>query len=309
MPAVVMYGKPVAEQIEKRLKTAVPAFRQAHKIVPRLGIVQVGSNPESQRYVKKKHETCERLGMSAELHLFDESISADDLKEQVDKLSRNPEMHGLLVQLPLPTHIEERAGTQRTDKFDIFDVIAPEKDVDGVGRGNVPELYRAQQDRLLFLPCTAVAVRRILAFYGIETQGKRALVVGRNDITAKPVLHMLGGRMCNATAVWCHRYTPKEHHDEFMRHADIVVTCVGSPKYNITKEMVQPGTVLIDVGTRVGADGKIHGDLDFEGVREVASHVTPVPGGVGPVTVAALMENLLRAAQFAVGVGKPGYEF
>jgi methylenetetrahydrofolate dehydrogenase (NADP+)/methenyltetrahydrofolate cyclohydrolase len=309
MPAVVMYGKPVAEQIEKRLKSAIPAFKQAHKVTPCLGIVQVGNNPESQRYVRKKREDCERMGMSAELHLFGDDISADDLREQVYRLNRNPNVHGVLVQLPLPRHIEEPDDPGATDKFNIFDVIDPEKDVDGVGCGTFPALYRGQQYRLLFLPCTAVAVRRILAFYGIETYGKNALVLGRNDITAKPVLLMLGGRMCNASAIWLHRHTPKERHDQLMRQADIVVSCVGSPKYTIGEEIVKPGAVLIDVGTRVDAEGKIHGDVDFEGVRQVASHVTPVPGGVGPVTVAALLENLFRAAQFAVGVGRPGYEF
>jgi 5,10-methylene-tetrahydrofolate dehydrogenase/methenyl tetrahydrofolate cyclohydrolase len=313
MPAVTMYGKPVAEEIESRLRAAVPQFTQSSKIVPCLGIVQVGNDPASQRYVKRKQQACERLGMSAELHLFADSISADELKERVYKLSRDRNVHGVLVQLPLPRHIEEpgavRGHARPTDKFDVFDAIPPEKDVDGVGRGSIPELYRAQQDRMLFLPCTAIAVRRFLKFYNIETQGKRAVVVGRNDITAKPVLHMLGGRMCNATAVWCHRYTPKADHDALMRSADIVVTCVGSAKYRITAEVVQPGAAIIDVGTRVGADGKLHGDVDFESVRQVAAYVTPVPGGVGPVTVAALMENLFRAAQFAAGTGKLGYEF
>ena len=156
---------------------------------------------------------------------------------------------------------------------------------------------------------TALAVRRMLAFYKIETEGRTAVVVGRNDITAKPVHYMLGGRMCNATAIWVHRYTPKEHHDAFMRVADIIVTSVGSDKYRLTGDIVKPGAVVIDIGTRVGNDAKLQGDADFPSVSAVASYLTPVPGGVGPVTVAALTENVLRAAEFAAGVGSGGYVF
>jgi 5,10-methylene-tetrahydrofolate dehydrogenase/methenyl tetrahydrofolate cyclohydrolase len=162
---------------------------------------------------------------------------------------------------------------------------------------------------MLHLPATALAVRRMLDFYGVETEGRVAVVVGRNDITAKPVHHMLGGRMCNATAIWCHRYTRKADHDAFMRAADIIVTSVGSESYRITAELVKPGAVVIDVATRVGPDGKLHGDVDFDGVKEIASLITPVPRGVGPVTVAALMENVVRAAEFAHGLRRPGYEF
>jgi methylenetetrahydrofolate dehydrogenase (NADP+)/methenyltetrahydrofolate cyclohydrolase len=133
--------------------------------------------------------------------------------------------------------------------------------------------------------------------------------VGRNDITAKPMHHLLGGRIGNATAIWCHRHTPKQEHDAFMRQADIIVTSVGSPRYRVTADMVKPGAVVLDVGTRVDPDGRLKGDIDFEGVKEVASAITPVPKGVGPVTVAALGENLLRAARFCVGVGKRGYQF
>ena len=307
-----MYGKPVAEQIQNRVKVGVCDFTQKYHLVPRLDVVLVGDRPESATYVRKKREACERLGMRTELHFFNTRITADDLKEFVYGLSRNDEVHGILVQLPLPQRIEEpeQEGEQHvTDKFDIFDTIAGEKDVDGLSCHCVPELYRARQQDLLFLPCTALAVRRMIAFYGIATHGKTAVVVGRNDITSKPILAMMGGRMCNATAVWAHRHTPKDVHDRLMREADIIVTAVGNVKYRITKDLVKPGAAVIDVGTRVGADGKLYGDADLASVSEVAGFVTPVPGGVGPVTVAALTENLLRAAQFTIGVGKRGYEF
>jgi methylenetetrahydrofolate dehydrogenase (NADP+)/methenyltetrahydrofolate cyclohydrolase len=303
-----MFGKPVADAIDSGLAEAVPAFTERHHLVPTLAIVLVGSNAASERYVKKKIEACARLHMRAELVHFASDISADELKDEVARLSRSPEVHGVLVQLPLPPAIEEHESAT-TNKFDVFDAIAPAKDVDGVGRDAVAALYRAQQERMLLMPGTALAVRRMMAFYGVEAEGKQAVVVGRNDITSKPILHMLGGRMCNAAAIWCHRYVKPEDQKRLIREADILVTAVGSPAYRITADMVKPGVAIFDVATRVDADGKMHGDVDFDAVRSVASFITPVPKGVGPVTVAALCENVLRAAQFAAGVGAPGYRF
>jgi 5,10-methylene-tetrahydrofolate dehydrogenase/methenyl tetrahydrofolate cyclohydrolase len=270
-------------------------------------VVLVGRSPASQRYVGKKIESCERLGMAGRLHTFDDNISATELRDYTRRLSDDPAVHGILIQLPLPQHIEE--PEHGLNKFDVFDAIRGEKDVDGISRGTVPELYRAQADAILHLPATALAVRRMMTFYNIATEGRVAVVVGRNDITAKPIHHMLGGRMCNATAIWLHRYTRKQDHDTFMRSADIVVTSVGSERYKITAEMVKPGATLIDVATRVGTDGKLHGDVDFERVKDIAGNITPVPKGVGPVTVAALMENVVRAAQFTAGLRRPGYDF
>jgi methylenetetrahydrofolate dehydrogenase (NADP+)/methenyltetrahydrofolate cyclohydrolase len=181
--------------------------------------------------------------------------------------------------------------------------------VDGVGRDAVASLYRAQQERVMLLPGTALAVRRMMAFYGVETKGKIAVVVGRNDITAKPMLQMLGGRMCNAAAIWVHRHVAPADQKRLIREADIIITAVGTPSYRITADMVKPGVAIFDVATRVDEGGKMHGDVDFEAVRPLASFITPVPKGIGPVTVAALCENLFRAAQFAAGVGQHGYHF
>ncbi len=307
--AVVMLGKPVAEAIEGRIAPAVKEHVARGGAVPTLAIVLVGANPASQRYVKRKIESCERLGMRAVVKPFDEGVSADRLREEVAGLSRAPDVHGVLVQLPLPRHIEEHDAAT-TNKFDLFDAIAPEKDVDGVGRDAVAALYRAQQERMLLMPGTALAVRRMMAFYGVRTEGRLAVVVGRNDITSKPILQMLGGRMCNAAAIWCHRHVSPQDQRRLIGQADILVTAVGASAYRITADMVKPGVAVFDVATRVDEAGKLHGDVeDLEAMRAVASHVTPVPGGVGPVTVAALCENLLRAAQFAAGTGKPGYTF
>jgi methylenetetrahydrofolate dehydrogenase (NADP+)/methenyltetrahydrofolate cyclohydrolase len=306
--AVLMLGKPVADAIEARLKAEVAEHVGQGHPTPKLGIVLVGKNAASERYVKKKIEACARLGMQAEVITFPETISADGLRDEVAGLSGSAALHGILVQLPLPRPIEEHA-TAATNKFDVFDAIAAEKDVDGIGRDAAAALYRAQQERMLLMPGTALAVRRMMEFYGVKTLGKLAVVVGRNDITSKPIVHMLGGRMCNAASVWLHRHVPMEDQKRLIKQADILVTAVGTGNYRITADMVKPGVAVFDVATRVDEHGKMHGDADFEAVREIASFITPVPRGVGPVTVAALCENLFRAAQFAAGVGKPGYVF
>jgi methylenetetrahydrofolate dehydrogenase (NADP+)/methenyltetrahydrofolate cyclohydrolase len=305
---VVMLGKPVADAIEARLQGIVPELRARTGLVPRLAIVLVGDNPASERYVRKKIDACGRLGMRADMHRYAGDITADDLKAEVLRLSGDAQVHGIIVQLPLPGPIEEH-DTSATNKFDVFDAIAPDKDVDGVGRDAVAALYRASQGHLRLLPGTALAVRRMMAFYGVETYGRLAVVVGRNDITSKPILHMLGGRMCNAAAIWVHRHVPPAEQRRLIGQADILVTAVGTASYRITADMVKPGVAVFDVATRVDAEGKLHGDVDFNAVRAVASHITPVPRGIGPVTVAALCENLVRATEFAAGVGKPGYAF
>jgi 5,10-methylene-tetrahydrofolate dehydrogenase/methenyl tetrahydrofolate cyclohydrolase len=306
--AVVMLGKPVVGMIESRLLRDVPSFTSKRGVVPTLAIVMVGASAPSERYVKKKVEACARLGMKAEIVRFDAGISADGLANEVRKLSDDTRVHGVLVQLPLPAHIEEH-DADTTNKFDVFDAIAKEKDVDGVGKDAVASLYRAQAERMLLMPGTALAVRRMMQFYGVETEGKRAVVVGRNDITSKPILHMLGGRMCNAAAIWCHRHVTPEDQRRLIREADILVTAVGTASYRIDLDMVKPGVAIFDVATRVDENGKLHGDVDFEAVKRVASFITPVPGGVGPVTVAALCENLLRAARLAVGDSPESYSF
>ncbi len=302
-----MYGKPVAEQIDERVRAGVAELRARHRVTPSLAIVQVGRDPASDRYIRKKIESCERLDMKAELRMFDASISADALRDEVARLSRAPEFHGILVQLPLPDHIEKPESG--ANKFDVFDAIAPEKDVDGIGREAATDLYRAQQSRMRFLPATALAVRRMMSFYQVPTEGQLAVVIGRNDITAKPVVLMLGGRMCNAAAIWLHRYVSPEEQALLIRNADIVVTSVGSTHFRITGNMLKPGVAVFDIATRVDAQGKLNGDVEFEAAKNVASFITPVPKGIGPVTVAALNENLLRAARFSAGEDAFGYSF
>lgn len=308
MACTVMLGKPVVDAMEAKLAVQVAAFVERHQVTPTLAIVLVGEEGPSLRYVGKKMEAMARLGMKAEITRLEPSVSAQTLRDEVARLSDASAYHGVLVQLPLPPQIEQH-DTQTINKFDIFDAIAPVKDVDGVGQEAIASLYRAQQERMVLMPGTALAVRRMMAFYGVQTQGKMAVVVGRNDITSKPILHMLGGRMCNAAAIWCHRHVSAEDQRRLIAQADILVTAVGAASYRITADMLKPGVAIFDVATRVDENGKMHGDVDFEAASQVASAITPVPRGVGPVTVAALCENLFRAAQFAFGEGTPGYEF
>jgi methylenetetrahydrofolate dehydrogenase (NADP+)/methenyltetrahydrofolate cyclohydrolase len=305
--AVIMLGKPVADAIEARVKVEVAALTAAHGIVPKLAIVLVGEEGPSKRYVAKKIEAHARLGMLAEVTYLPTTVEAEALRDVVAKLDADPANHGVLVQLPLPARIEDHDAAT-TNKFDIFDAISAEKDVDGVGRDAIASLYRAQQERMIQMPGTALAVRRMMAFYGVETTGKMAVVVGRNDITSKPILHMLGGRLCNAAAIWCHRHVAPEDQRRLIASADILVTAVGSRGYRITADMLKPGCAVFDVATRVDEEGKMHGDVD-PAAKDVAAFLTPVPRGVGPVTVAALCENVARAAAFAVGQGKGGYTF
>lgn len=304
----LMYGKPVAELITAQIERELPGFKAKYKLTPSLAIVQVGDDPPSTRYVGKKIEACEKLGMRARRLAFSADIDAEGLKEEVRRLSASPEVHGVLVQLPLPAAIEDH-HTQGTNKFDVFDAIDPNKDVDGIGSRAVSELHRAQQERMHFLAATALAVRRMISFYQVETRGRRAVIVGRNDITAKPIMHMMGGRMCDAIAIWCHRHAAPEEQRALIASADILVTSVGSVRYKIDATMLKPGAVVFDIATRVTPEGKLVGDVDFRSVADTASKITPVPGGVGPVTVAALMENLFRAAKFSVGACAPGYQF
>ena len=305
--AEIMYGKPVADRIEQGVRAEIEELSRDHNVIPRLDVVLVGKSAPSLRYVGKKMESCRRMGMYAELHNLDNEVSAQALHDYVRRLGDAAAVHAILVQQPLPRHIEEPSAG--LDKFDVFDAIPAEKDVDGISRATVPELYRAQTEKMFHLPATALAVRRMMAFYGIETEGKVAVIVGRNDITAKPIHHMLGGRMCNAAAIWCHRYVKPEDQKRLIREADILVTAVGAAEYEITADMVKPGVAIFDVATRIDAAGKMHGDVDFERVQHMASFIKPVPRGVGPVTVAALCENLLRAGRLAAGAGTPGYVF
>ncbi|MFM8251748.1 MAG: bifunctional methylenetetrahydrofolate dehydrogenase/methenyltetrahydrofolate cyclohydrolase FolD [Planctomycetota bacterium] len=291
MTAQLLDGKAISESLQHELKETVSQFVQKRGVKPTLAAVLVGDNGGSEVYVRNKRRACERVGLDSQLHRLPADVSESQLLELVDQLNRDERVHGILVQLPLPDgRMESR----------VLDAIHPLKDVDAFHPHNVGLL---SQGRPRFLPCTPHGVLQILQRSQISVVGRRVVIVGRSDIVGKPLAMLLGAKdspvgpdVCNATVTVCHSRTPDllEH----TRAADVLVAAIGRPRM-ITAEMVKPQAVVIDVGINRLADG-IVGDVDFDAVREVASAITPVPGGVGPLTVTMLLFNTLRAAELLV---------
>ncbi|MCX7882561.1 MAG: bifunctional methylenetetrahydrofolate dehydrogenase/methenyltetrahydrofolate cyclohydrolase FolD [Brevinematales bacterium] len=280
---MILDGKVVATARKEELKKALQDFpRQLH-----LAVVLVGNHPASRSYVASKERACHEVGIDSQVIQLDEAITTQELKEVILSLNTDPKVDGILVQLPLPEHIQEQ---------EILETIDPFKDVDCFHPYNVGRLFLGQP---IVQPCTPKGVMEMLTYYGIEVAGKRAVVVGRSNIVGKPMAALL--LQANATVSLCHSRT-KDVAEE-VRRADIVVAAVGKPKM-ITKEMIKSGAVVIDVGINRIEDSttekgyRIVGDVDFEGVREVASAITPVPGGVGLMTVAELLWNTYTLAKY-----------
>ena len=290
MSAVILDGKRIAKEIQAEIKQRVQTFTDAHGSVPVLAAVLVGEDPASQVYVRNKERACQRAGIESRLIRVPGTVSTDELLAIVGDLNTNPEVNGILVQLPLPDGID----SQR-----ILDSVNADKDVDAFHPTNVGLI---SQGRPSFLPCTPHGICQLLARYDIQTQGKHAVIVGRSDIVGKPMAMMLasrdvglGGQYANATVTVCH--SRSQDLADITRQADILVAAIGKPNF-ITAEMVKPGAVVIDVGINRTEDGLV-GDVDFDAISDTASHITPVPGGVGPLTVTMLLENTLTAAQLA----------
>lgn len=287
MTATILDGKAVASQIQAEIAQDVSRFREASGVVPCLVAVLVGDNPASEVYVRNKQKTCEKVGMTSRLERLPASAQPEELLTLIDRLNADPTVHGILVQLPLPNGWD----TNR-----VLDAVAPAKDVDAFGPENVGLIC---QGRPRFLPCTPHGVLQLLARYNIEVSGKHAVVVGRSDIVGKPLAMLLvqrsgpvGERVANATVTVCHSQT--KNLAEVTRQADVLIVAIGKANA-ITSEHVKPGAVVVDVGIN-RTDKGIVGDVDFESVREVAGAITPVPGGVGPLTIAMLLKNTLTAA-------------
>ena len=276
MPARIIDGKAIARQIEDDIRAEIAGlgFR------PGLSAVRVGNDPASEIYVRNKARKAEELGLRGEQKIFPESLSEADLLAEVDRLNRDDEVDGILVQLPLPKQIDPKK---------VIDAIDPAKDVDGFHPINVGRLHLG---RKALTPCTPTGVIRLIDSTGVPIEGKHAVVIGRSDIVGKPHAALLLQR--NATVTICHSRT----HDlpKITREADILVAAIGKARF-VTKDMVKSGAVVIDVGMN-RADGKLAGDVDYDNVREVASWITPVPGGVGPMTIIMLMRNTLTAAKW-----------
>ncbi len=283
MPAVLLNGKQLAEQIQKELADEVATFAAGSGVAPCLAAVLVGENPASEIYVRNKQLACQRVGIQSQLHRLPANATTDELLALIERLNSDRAVHGILVQTPLPRQV---------DSSRVLSAVSPIKDVDAFHPENVGLIA---QGRPRFFPCTPYGIQQLLVRNGIETAGRHVVIVGRSDIVGKPMAMMLmqRGPGGDATVTVCHSRTPNLA--EITRQAEILIVAIGRARF-ITAEMVKPGAVAVDVGMN-RVDGKLYGDVDFPGVSEVAGHITPVPGGVGPLTVTMLLHNTLLAAR------------
>jgi len=282
----ILDGKKLSEKIKNQVKTEVDELKK-EGITPGLAVILVGNDPASQTYVRMKKNACEKVGMYSVVHEFPESITEKELLSTIDMINENPNIHGLLIQLPLPKHI---------DTTKVLERVSPLKDVDGFHPYNMGRLVEGLDT---FAPCTPLGVMELFKEYNIDVYGKDVCVVGASNIVGKPMWALLVNEM--ATVDICHIATKdlKEH----TKRADIVIVGVGKPNL-ITADMVKDGAVVIDIGINKLPNGKLVGDVDFENVSKKASFITPVPGGVGPMTIAMLLKNTLKAAKNFAAKGK-----
>ena len=279
MTAQLIDGNALSKQLRTEVATRAQALR-ARGITPGLAVVLVGDNPASQVYVRNKVKACEDSGLHSVLEKYDADMSEAALLARVEALNQDPSIHGILVQLPLPGHIDAQK---------VIEAISPAKDVDGFHIASAGALMTGMPG---FWPCTPYGCMKMLESIGYDLRGKHAVVIGRSNIVGKPMAMMLLQK--NATVTICHSATPDLK--AMTLQADVVVAAVG--KRNVlTADMVKPGAVVIDVGMNRNDEGKLCGDVDFAGVSTVASHITPVPGGVGPMTITMLLVNTMESAE------------
>ncbi len=276
--ATLIDGRAVAKAFKEEIALRTQDMI-ARGVTPHLAVVLVGENPASQVYVRNKENGCIKAGMRSTVIRLDESCTQEELENTVEKLNVDASVHGILVQLPLPRHLDEAR---------VLRLIDPDKDVDGFHAMNSGRLMNGQPG---FVPCTPLGVMKLLESYGIDPCGKHAVVIGRSNIVGKPMAMLL--LAANATVTVCHSRT--QNLREVTSQADILVAAVGKANF-VTADMVKPGAVVIDVGIN-RVDGKIVGDVDFDAVSEKAGYITPVPGGVGQMTIAMLLSNTLDAAK------------
>ena len=282
LAARILDGKALAQTIKDRITTEVAELRGRTGRVPGLAVVLVGENPASQVYVRNKQNSCKAAGMSGRLIRLPEDVTPERLLATIDDLNADRDVHGILVQLPLPSQIEDRRVIERVD---------PRKDVDGFHPENAGLLAIGQPR---FVPCTPLGVRELLIAGGIATKGAHAVILGRSQIVGKPMAALLlqKGPGGDATVTVCH--AASRDVDRITRQADILIAAIGRAEH-VQADAIKPGAVVIDVGMNRRGDGSLCGDVDFAGASQVASWITPVPGGVGPMTVALLLRNTLDA--------------
>jgi methylenetetrahydrofolate dehydrogenase (NADP+)/methenyltetrahydrofolate cyclohydrolase len=289
LAATILDGKALAARVREELAVEALEFRTKTGVVPGLSVVLVGDDPASRVYVRNKENAVGAAGMRGDVIRKPAEISQSELLALIDELNADPAVHGILVQLPLPRHIDSRLVIERID---------PLKDVDGFHPSNFGLLA---QGTPRFVPCTPLGIVELLKDAEVETRGAHAVVLGRSQVVGKPVALLLlqKGQGADATVTVCH--TGTKDPAAFAREADILIAAMGQPEM-VTADWIKPGAVVIDVGIHRKADGKLCGDVDFASASEVASRITPVPGGVGPMTVAMLLKNTLHAARLAAGV-------
>ena len=275
--ALLIDGKRISAEIKDELKEEVAQLKE-QGITGALAVIQVGNDPASSVYVRNKKRACEYIGIDSLSYELPEETSQDELLALIDKLNKEEHVKGILVQLPLPEGIDEDA---------VIRAISPKKDVDGFHPENVGALMIGQKG---YISCTPAGIIQLLKRSDIDIEGKHCVIVGRSNIVGKPMLQCLLNK--NATVTVCHSRT--KNLAEITKMADILVVAIGKSKF-VTKDMVKDGAVVVDVGINRGEDGKLCGDVDFEEVSKVASYITPVPGGVGPMTIAMLMNNIVKA--------------
>jgi methylenetetrahydrofolate dehydrogenase (NADP+)/methenyltetrahydrofolate cyclohydrolase len=288
MTAQLLDGKQISKEIQSEIRAAVSQFVAEGNSPPTLAAVLVGEDPASHVYVRNKEQACQRVGINSQLHRLPASSTTEQVLGLVQQLNLDTEISGILVQLPLPRQVDTQA---------VLDAVDASKDVDAFHPHNVGLI---SQGRPRFLPCTPHGVLQILKRYNLPTEGRHVCIIGRSDIVGKPMALMLvqkdiglGPQWANATVTLCHSRT--KDLPAITRTADILIAAIGSPQF-VTKEMLKPGAVVVDVGINRTDQGLV-GDVDFDGCLETASYITPVPGGVGPLTVTMLLENTLTAAR------------
>ncbi len=272
-------GKELAKKIRGELKLEVDNLRK-DGIIPKLAVIMVGNDKASEVYVRNKSKACNEIGIEFEEFLLDSNIKQEELIELIKKLNNRKDVHGILLQSPIPEHLNIREA---------FDTIDYRKDVDGFNPINIGKLAIGED---AFVSCTPYGVIKMLEEYNIPIEGKRAVIIGRSNIVGKPLIQCLLNK--NATVTICHSRT--KNIDEITKEADILIAALGKPKF-VKENMVKENAVVIDVGINRNEEGKLVGDVDFENVSKKASYITPVPGGVGPMTIAMLMNNVVKAAK------------
>jgi methylenetetrahydrofolate dehydrogenase (NADP+) / methenyltetrahydrofolate cyclohydrolase len=299
MSAIIMDGRALSDHLKPELCRYADELLRKNKYTPLLAAIQVGDDPASRQYVRNKRRFAEQLGFRSKLVTMPPAEATSELLvAEIAQLNADPNVTGILLQLPLPAGVEN---------LRLFDAIAPEKDVDAVGSASIVGLYRGGAGR--FIPCTPRGVLTLLDYYKVPVDGAEVVVVGRSDIAGKPLTLILSGYLRNATVTCCHRHT--RDLGAICRRADILVSCAGTTPaghdYLVTAAMVKPGACVVDVGFRRLPSGRFTGDVDFDGVKQVAGWVTPNPGGTGPMTVLALMQNLIDAARYRLGLARATY--